>query len=194
MEGSNFNMIKRFSDILISLVAIIILAIPFLIIAFIIKLTSPGPILYWSRRLGQNGNYFIMPKFRTMKLNTPEIATYKLSSPQKYLTSIGPFLRHTSLDEIPQFLSVLYGKMSIVGPRPALHNESEIILKRQKLGINKLKPGITGWAQVNGRDNVTLKNKVRLDYEYLLKQNLLFDIQIILRTIIIVAKSKDITH
>ena len=163
---------KRLSDILISIVAIIILAVPFLIIALIVKLSSKGPVIYWSRRFGQNENFFMMPKFRTMKINTPEISTDKLTIPENYLTPTGPFLRRTSLDEIPQFFSVLIGDMSVVGPRPVLHKENEVITRRNKLGINKLKPGITGWAQVNGRDNVTLDEKVKFDHEYLLKQNL----------------------
>ena len=185
---------KRLSDILISIVAIIILAVPFLIIALIVKLSSKGPVIYWSRRFGQNENFFMMPKFRTMKINTPEISTDKLTIPENYLTPTGPFLRRTSLDEIPQFFSVLIGDMSVVGPRPVLHNENEVITRRNKLGINKLKPGITGWAQVNGRDNVTLDEKVKFDHEYLLKQNLMFDILIIAKTLKIVVYAKDITH
>lgn len=187
-------MIKRFSDISISIFAIIILSVPSIIIGLIIKLTSNGPVLYWSRRLGQNENFFMMPKFRTMKLNTPEIATVKLSVPENYITPIGYFLRQTSIDEIPQFLSVLMGDMSVVGPRPVLYNENEIITKRKRLGINKLKPGITGWAQINGRDNISLDDKVKLDHEYLLRQSVMFDILIIVKTFIIVLKAKDIKH
>lgn len=187
-------MIKRLFDIIISLVAIIILTIPCLIISISIMLTSTGPVIYWSRRVGSNGTFFMMPKFRTMKINTPEVATEKLVDPSKYLTPLGSFLRHTSFDEFPQFISVLKGDMSVVGPRPALHNQYDIISKRKELGIDILSPGITGWAQINGRDHVDDKYKIKLDYTYLKKRSLLFDLKIIIITIIKVAKSKDIVH
>lgn len=157
-------------------------------------LTSTGPVIYWSRRVGSNGTFFMMPKFRTMKINTPEVATEKLVDPSKYLTPLGSFLRHTSFDEFPQFISVLKGDMSVVGPRPALHNQYDIISKRKELGIDILSPGITGWAQINGRDHVDDKYKIKLDYTYLKKRSLLFDLKIIIITIIKVAKSKDIVH
>lgn len=187
-------MVKRLFDVLIASIAISILVIPFFFISISILLTSSGPVIYWSRRIGSNGSYFMMPKFRTMQAQTPEVATNKLSDPQKYLTPIGSFLRRSSIDELPQLFSVLIGDMSLVGPRPSLHNQYDIISKRELLGINVLKPGITGWAQINGRDYVSIKEKVNLDYEYLKKQSILFDFQIILKTIYIVMKSKNITH
>ena len=187
-------MAKRLCDVLIAFIAIIILIIPCVFISILILLTSSGPVIYWSRRMGSNGNFFMMPKFRTMQVDTPEVASNELSDPQKYLIPIGPFLRRSSIDELPQLLSVLIGDMSLVGPRPALYNEIDIISKRELLGINVLKPGITGWAQINGRDYVSIKEKVNLDYEYLKKQSILFDFQIILKTIYIVMKSKNITH
>ena len=187
-------MIKRISDILIALIAIGILLIPCIFIWFGVKLTSSGPGIYWSQRAGRNGNFFMMPKFRTMLIDTPEIETDKLSYAKQYITSIGHFLRKTSLDELPQFISVLSGEMSIVGPRPALYNQNNLIQKRKELGIDILRPGITGWAQIKGRDEITLSKKIRLDQEYLEHQSLLFDFKIILKTIFLVLKSKHITH
>jgi len=183
-------MIKRISDITISLIAIIILLLPCSVILVSIKITSPGPAIYWSRRVGRKNKFFMMPKFRTMHLGTPEIATDKLLCSQKYITSIGLFLRKTSIDELPQFLMVLTGHMSIVGPRPALHNQNELIKKRKRLGIDVLRPGITGWAQINGRDDITLSQKVSLDYEYLISQSLLLDYKIIIKTISLILRLK----
>lgn len=159
-----------------------------------IKLSSKGTTIYWSRRVGRNKTYFLMPKFRTMIAETPEVATDKLSSPNKYLTPIGSFLRKSSLDELPQLLSVLKGDMSIVGPRPALYNQHDLNKKRSELGINVLKPGITGWAQINGRDKISIKKKIDLDYYYLQHQSILFDYQIMLKTIYTMIKSKDIIY
>ena len=151
-------------------------------------------MIYWSRRAGSNGNFFMMPKFRTMQTNTPEISTDMLCNPKKYLIPIGSFLRRTSIDELPQLFSVLIGHMSLVGPRPALHNQDDIILKRKALGIDILKPGITGWAQINGRDHLSPQEKIKFDYEYLKKQSFIFDFKILLKTIKIVIKSRDIIH
>ncbi len=187
-------MAKRLLDIIVLLAAMSILSIPFIIIWGMVSLSSSGPAIYWSRRAGLKGTFFMMPKFRTMRLDTPEVETEKLFNPEKYITPIGAFLRYTSLDEIPQFLSILKGDMSVVGPRPALHNQYELILRRKKLGIDVLKPGLTGWAQLNGRDNVSLKDKVRFDYEYLKRQSILFDIHIIVKTIGDVVKSKNVIH
>ncbi|MDA9806251.1 sugar transferase [Alphaproteobacteria bacterium] len=187
-------MAKRVCDILISLIATIILIIPCVFISIFILQTSPGPVIYWSRRTGSNGTTFMMPKFRTMKIQTPEVATDKLSDPQKYLTPIGSFLRRSSIDELPQLFSVLIGDMSLVGPRPVLYNQYDIISKRKVLGIDILKPGITGWAQINGRDNISTKEKINLDYEYLKKQSIFFDIKIIFKTINLVIKKRNITH
>lgn len=187
-------MAKRLFDILIAFIATIILIIPCIFISILILKTSPGPVIYWSRRIGSNGTLFMMPKFRTMQVNTPEVASDKLYNPQEYLTPIGSFLRRSSIDELPQLLSVLIGDMSLVGPRPALYNQYDIISKRNVLGINILKPGITGWAQIKGRDNLSIKEKINLDYEYLKKQSIFFDFKIILKTINIVIKSRNISH
>lgn len=187
-------MFKRLSDIVISSFAIVVLFIPFILIAGMIFIISSTPIIHWSSRVGINGNLFIMPKFRTMKTNTPQLATEKLSNPKQYLIPMGLFLRRTSLDEIPQFFSVLKGDMSLVGPRPALHNQYDIILKRKELGISVLKPGITGWAQINGRDKITLDEKIKLDHEYLKRKSTMLDFQIIIKTIVYVMKSKNIVH
>ena len=187
-------MVKRLFDILIAFVASIILVIPCVFISILILLTSSGPVIYWSRRIGSNGTHFMMPKFRTMQAHTPEIATDKLSDPQRYLTPIGSFLRRSSIDELPQLLSVLIGDMSLVGPRPALYNQYDVISKRKVLGIDILKPGITGWAQINGRDHLSIKEKISLDYEYLKKQSIFFDFKIMFKTINLVIKSRNITH
>ena len=187
-------MAKRLFDILIALIATIILIIPCVFISIFILQTSSGPVIYWSRRTGSNGTIFMMPKFRTMKIHTPEVATDKLSDPQKYLTPIGSFLRRSSIDELPQLFSVLIGDMSLVGPRPALYNQYDIISKRKELGIDVLKPGITGWAQINGRDYLDIQEKIDLDHDYLQKQSIFFDFKIIFKTIILVIKSRNITH
>ncbi len=187
-------MAKRIFDILIASIATSLLVIPFFFISISILLTSSGPVIYWSRRMGSNGSFFMMPKFRTMQAQTPEVATDKLSDPSKYLTPIGSFLRRSSIDELPQLLSVLIGDMSLVGPRPALYTQYDIISKRKVLGIDILKPGITGWAQVNGRDHLTNKEKINLDYEYFKKQSIFFDLKIIFKTISLVMKSRNISH
>jgi len=185
---------KRMFDIVISLITIFLSIIPLVFIWVAVKLTSSGPALYWSRRVGQKDTFFMMPKFRTMYLETPEVATDKLLYPKQYITPIGFFLRNTSIDEFPQFLSVLSGDMSIVGPRPALHNQHTLIAKRKELGINILRPGITGWAQIKGRDNIDQLNKIYLDHQYLQHQSILFDFKIIIRTISTVLKSKNVIH
>ena len=187
-------MMKRSIDILLSLIAGVIFIIPCLIIAILIKTTSSGPALYVSRRVGQHGRLFNMPKFRTMRVDTPELATDKLGDPATYLTPVGDFLRKTSLDELPQIMSVLRGHMSLIGPRPALFNQYDLISKRQELGIDILRPGITGWAQVNGRDDIELDIKIQLDTVYLKRQSLWFDLKIMLLTIYAVAGRKDISH
>ena len=157
-------MAKRVFDTLIAFIAIIILIIPCVFIAILILQTSSGPVIYWSRRIGSKGTHFMMPKFRTMQAHTPDVASDKLSNPQEYLTPIGSFLRRSSIDELPQLLSVLIGDMSLVGPRPALYNQYDIISKRRALGIDVLKPGITGWAQINGRDHLPIQDKISLDF------------------------------
>lgn len=187
-------MVKQSLDIILALIAGAIIILPCLIIALLIKATSPGPVLYISRRVGQHGKLFNMPKFRTMRVDTPELATDELGDPASYLTPVGGFLRKTSIDELPQILSVLCGHMSLVGPRPALFNQHDLISRRQELGIDNLRPGITGWAQVNGRDDIALDTKIKLEAEYLTRQSLWFDIRIMLLTIYVVAGHKDISH
>lgn len=184
----------RLLNILISLVAIILLAIPCSLIAILIKATSSGPIIFWSNRIGKDNKIFSMPKFRTMKTGTPQVATHLLTNGQNFLTPIGSFLRKTSLDEIPQLYSVLVGDMNLVGPRPALFNQNDLIELRTKFGIDKLTPGITGWAQINGRDELPIPVKVNYDREYLEKRSLIFDLKIIFLTIIKVLARRDISH
>ena len=185
---------KRLFDFLSALIIVVIIIAPSLIIALLIKITSKGSILFWSKRIGVNNEIFLMPKFRTMKQDTPDVATHLLKDPDQFLTSMGPFLRRTSLDEIPQLYSVLLGDMSLVGPRPALFNQEDLINLRTEKGIHKLKPGITGWAQVNGRDEITIPEKVRLEEEYLDKMSWKMDMYILWLTFIKVLKKDSITH
>ena len=187
-------MIKRALDLIVALSAAIIFAMPYIVILAGVRLSSPGPILYWSQRAGRQGQFFMMPKFRTMIIDTPELPKSKLLYPEKYLTKFGKILRATSLDELPQFISVLQGNMSVVGPRPGLYNQNELLRKRHSLGIDKLTPGITGWAQVNGRDKLSLNEKIKFDYEYLERKSLRFDLYIILLTFWVVIRSKDFSH
>lgn len=187
----NLKLIKRIFDITISLFIIMIIIIPCIFIWVMVKLTSSGPGIYWSRRAGRQGTFFMMPKFRTMHTETPEVATDKLFCSELYMTPIGLFLRKTSFDELPQFFTVLTGKMSIVGPRPALHSQYELINKRKELGIDILRPGITGWAQINGRDDIKLSEKITFDDEYLKHRSFLFDLKIIIRTISLVFITKN---
>jgi O-antigen biosynthesis protein WbqP len=160
----------------------------------LVKLTSPGPVLYWSDRVGVDNKIFRMPKFRTMRMETPAIATHLLSNPDEYLTPIGPFLRKWSLDELPQLWSVLTGYMSFVGPRPALFNQDDLIALRTGKGIHRLVPGITGWAQINGRDDIPIPQKVGFDAYYLLHRSFLLDIKIILLTVFKVARREGVVH
>ena len=185
---------SRFLDLILVLVIATIFLIPSIFIAVLIKLTSKGPILYWSKRVGKNNNLFLMPKFRTMEINTPDIATHELQNPDKFITSIGYFLRKTSLDEITQVYSIFIGDMRLVGPRPALYNQYDLIELRTQKGIDQLKPGITGWAQVNGRDDLSIQEKVKYDEEYLIKASLSIDIYIIWLTIIKSSKKEGISH
>ena len=165
-----------------------------LLISIAIRLTSKGPVLYWSERVGRNNKIFIMPKFRSMKITTPDIATHLLDNPNSYLSPIGLFLRTTSLDELPQLFSVLNGDMSFVGPRPALFNQDDLIALRNKKGIEKLLPGITGWAQVNGRDELSIPDKVELDVEYMNRKSFLFDLKILWITLFKVVKRIGVNH
>lgn len=170
------------------------LFVPIIIVCLMVKLTSHGPILYWSDRVGRDNKIFKMPKFRSMQVGTPAVATHLLSNPNAYLTPVGSFLRKSSLDELPQLWSILVGDMSFVGPRPALFNQHDLIELRTQVGIHRLVPGLTGWAQINGRDELPIPAKVALDAEYLKQQSLWFDLKIILRTAIKVIKRDNIVH
>jgi O-antigen biosynthesis protein WbqP len=189
--------VKRFFDIFITFLAILVLAPIFLFTWLIVKLTSTGPALFWSQRVGRNNQLFSMPKFRSMRIGTPQLATHLMnqqSNPNSYLTPVGSLIRKSSLDELPQLWSVLKGDMSIVGPRPALFNQEDLIALRTERGVHKLRPGITGWAQVNGRDEIPIPQKVALDVEYLNKQSLWFDFKIVYLTVIKVIRRDNITH
>ena len=185
---------KRLLDRSLVFISVIVLFIPILIIALAVKLTSKGPVLYWSDRVGRNNKIFSMPKFRSMRSDTPEVASHLLQEPDAWVTPIGNFLRKSSLDELPQIWSVLKGEMSFVGPRPALYNQADLIALRKEAGIDKLLPGVTGWAQINGRDELSIEEKVIFDKEYLNKKSILFDLKIILLTIIRIIKSDGIKH
>ena len=185
---------KFFCNLLFGIVALVLLLIPMLLIASSIRLTSRGPALYWSDRVGKNNKIFKMPKFRSMLTDAPAVATHLLDNPGAYLSPIGGFLRSTSLDELPQLFSVLRGDMSFVGPRPALYNQDDLISLRTEKGVDKLLPGITGWAQVNGRDELSIPNKVVLDVEYLNRQSFWFDIKILWMTFLKVINRDGVSH
>jgi O-antigen biosynthesis protein WbqP len=185
---------KRAFDFLFGIFLCFLLAIPMLLIAVLIRLTSKGKSLYWSDRIGINNCIFRMPKFRSMLINTPNVATHLLENPDNYLSPVGGFLRLTSLDELPQLFSVLKGDMSFVGPRPALFNQDDLINMRSEKGVDKLLPGITGWAQVNGRDNISIHDKVALDLEYMNQQSFWLDIKILWMTFLKVFKRDGISH
>jgi O-antigen biosynthesis protein WbqP len=185
---------KRLIDLIGAIILLALLALPVMIIAIMVKMTSKGPILYWSDRVGLNNDIFQMPKFRTMRVGTPAVATHLLENPDQFLTPIGSFLRCSSLDELPQLWCILNGKMSFVGPRPALFNQFDLIELRTQYGVHRLLPGITGWAQINGRDELTIEQKVKFDKEYLQKQSLGFDINILFLTFVKVLKKDGITH
>jgi len=186
--------LKRIFDLIFGIIILIIFFIPILLISLLIKLDSNGPIIYYSDRVGKDNKIFKMPKFRTMTINSPQVASDKLLDPDTYLTKIGKFLRKFSLDEIPQIFNVISGSMSIVGPRPALYNQKALIEQRTKLEIHKLKPGITGLAQVNGRDKISLEEKVSYDFEYLKKNSLFYDLKIIFQNMFVIFKGKDVSH
>ena len=185
---------KRIIDILLSIGTLIILLLPILLIALLVRFTSNGKTLYWSDRVGKNGVLFRMPKFRSMQVDTPTVATHLMTNPNAFLSPIGVFLRRLSLDELPQLFSVLKGDMSFVGPRPALFNQDDLIALRTEKGVDKLLPGITGWAQVNGRDELSIPDKVALDVEYLNRQSFWFDIKILWMTFLKVIKRDGVSH
>lgn len=185
---------KRTTDLLLALLASLPLALPLLLLALWVKATSPGPVLYWSDRVGRNNVLFRMPKFRSMRIDTPEVATHLLEHPEQWLTPIGSFLRRSSLDELPQLWNILRGDMSLVGPRPALHNQHDLIALRTRAGIHTLRPGLTGWAQINGRDVLPIAQKVAMDVHYLQQQSFCWDLRILLLTAIQVLRRDGITH
>ena len=185
---------KRLFDLTLATLAGCILLVPVLVVAALVRLTSKGPALYWSARVGRNNSIFKMPKFRSMQVGTPAVATHLLSNPDAYLTPIGSFLRKSSLDELPQLWSILKGDMSFVGPRPALFNQQDLIELRTKVGVHELLPGLTGWAQINGRDELPIPQKVALDVEYLYRQSFWLDIKIILLTAWKVLRRDNVTH
>ena len=185
---------KQIFDLFVGVILLILLVIPLLLIAITIRLTSKGTSLYWSDRIGKNNKIFKMPKFRSMLTDTPAVATHLLDNPGMYLSPIGGFLRRSSLDELPQLFSVLKGDMSFVGPRPALYNQDDLITLRTQKGVDKLLPGITGWAQVNGRDELSISDKVVLDVEYMSRQSFWFDMKILWMTFLKVIKRDGVSH
>jgi O-antigen biosynthesis protein WbqP len=185
---------KRLIDLVILLCLAPLLLPIMLLVALLVRLTSTGPALYWSERVGRNNVIFKMPKFRSMRLNTPAVATHLLTNPGQYLTPIGGFLRKSSLDELPQLLSIVKGDMSFVGPRPALFNQHDLVALRTQAGVHILVPGLTGWAQVNGRDELPIPQKVALDVEYLCRHSTLFDIRILFLTVLKVLRRDGVSH
>ena len=185
---------KRVFDLAVAILVAVLLALPILIVAMAVRLTSPGPALYCSDRVGRHNRIFKMPKFRSMRIETPAVATHLLEDPQQWLTPIGSFLRKTSLDELPQLWSILKGDMSFVGPRPALFNQDDLIALRTTMGVHELVPGLTGWAQVNGRDELPIEKKAELDAEYLTRQSFLFDLKILWMTALKVMTKDGVSH
>jgi O-antigen biosynthesis protein WbqP len=186
--------VKRVFDLLLALAAAVVLAVPVLLVAVLVRLTSSGPALYWSDRVGRHNKIFKMPKFRSMRVGTPAVATHLLADAKSRLTPIGSFLRKSSLDELPQLWSILVGDMSFVGPRPALFNQHDLIALRTQHGVHELVPGLTGWAQVNGRDELPIPDKVTLDVVYLQRQSLWFDVRILWLTLVKVLRRDGVSH
>ena len=185
---------KRLFDLWLALCAAVVLALPVAVVAVAVRLTSPGSALYWSDRVGRHNKIFRMPKFRSMQVGTPAVATHMLADAKSHLTPIGSFLRKSSLDELPQLWSILVGDMSFVGPRPALFNQDDLIAMRTEYGVHELVPGLTGWAQINGRDELPIPDKVKLDVEYLQRRSFWFDIRILWLTFVKVIRRDGITH
>ena len=185
---------KRLFDLIMATIIIVILILPMIIIILSIRLTSKGPAFYWSDRVGLDNKIYKMPKFRTMKIDTPEIATHLMTHPDKFFSPIGRFLRRASLDELPQLFSIFKGDMSFVGPRPALYNQEDLIALRSENDIDKLMPGLTGWAQVNGRDELSISEKVLFEIEYMEKKSFWFDLKILSLTFLKVVKGKGVSH
>ena len=185
---------KRVFDVVVGLVCLLLLGVPIVLAALAVKLTSPGPVLYWSERVGRHNRLFRMPKFRSMRIDTPAVATHLLENPKQWLTPVGSFLRKSSLDELPQLWNIFKGDMTFVGPRPALFNQDDLIEQRTEKGVHELVPGLTGWAQVNGRDELPIPQKVALDAEYLQRQSLLFDVKILWMTALKVLARDGVSH
>lgn len=181
-------------DILGGLAGLILLGAPLLLIGLAVRLESAGPALHWSKRVGRRNRIFRMPKFRTMRIGTPDVATHLLADPDQWITPLGRILRRTSLDELPQLWSVLKGDMSLVGPRPALFNQDDLVALRTEAGVDALRPGLTGWAQINGRDELPIPDKVRLDREYLERMSLAFDLRIIVGTALAAVSGRGVSH
>jgi O-antigen biosynthesis protein WbqP len=186
--------VKRLFDLVLVFISSFMLLAPIFVVAVLVRLTSPGPALHWSDRVGSKNKIFKMPKFRSMRVGTPALASHLLANPNTYLTPIGSFLRKSSLDELPQLLSILMGDMSFVGPRPALFNQHDLIELRTQTGVSNLLPGLTGWAQVNGRDEMSITRKVVLDVEYMQRQGFWFDVKILWLTILKVLKRDGVSH
>ncbi len=185
---------KRLFDVVLAVFAVMLLMLPLLLIALLVRLTSAGPVLFWSDRVGRNNAIFSMPKFRSMRVDTPAVATHLLQNPDQFLTPIGGFLRKSSLDELPQLWSIICGDMSFVGPRPALFNQDDLVAQRTEVGVHELVPGLTGWAQINGRDELPIPQKVALDAEYLRRQSFGFDVKILFMTFVRVIRRDNVTH
>jgi len=193
-ERQVFIIMKRLFDFIMSIFLLVIFSVPILFVALMVKLTSRGPVLYWSDRVGKNNTIFRMPKFRTMKIDTPAVATHLLTNPDRFLTPIGKFLRKSSLDELPQLICILKGDMSFVGPRPALFNQDDLIALRTQKGVHVLTPGLTGWAQINGRDELPIPVKVEFDEYYLNHRSFAFDLYTILLTVLKVIRKEGVQH
>ncbi len=189
-----YKVVKRLFDLTATIILLLVLIVPMIIVALLVKTTSKGPFLYWSDRVGKDNSIFHMPKFRTMRIDTPAVATHLLSDPDQFLTPIGPFLRRSSLDELPQLWSVLKGDMSFVGPRPALFNQDDLIALRTERGVHRLIPGITGWAQINGRDDIPIPKKVEFDEYYLHHCSFWFDLKILVLTFFKVTRADNVHH
>lgn len=185
---------KRFVDIAGALAGLILLSPLLVALTFAVRLDSSGPALHWSRRVGRYNRIFLMPKYRTMRIGTPDVATHLLADPDRWITPLGRFLRRTSLDEVPQLWSVLKGDMSLVGPRPALFNQDDLVALRAEAGLDGLRPGLTGWAQINGRDELPIQEKVKLDGEYLQRMSLAFDLRILAVTALTALTGRGVSH
>jgi len=190
----SYLLMKRIFDVILSVCFLFLLSVPLMIISILIKITSRGPVIYWSERIGIDNKIFKMPKFRTMRVNTPAVATHLLTNPQAYVTPVGAFLRKFSLDELLQLFSIIAGDMSFVGPRPALFNQDDLVALRTEKGIHAITPGLTGWAQVNGRDDLPIPVKVAFDAYYLAHRSFRFDIKIMLITALQVIRKEGIRH